>query len=156
MGSTLLHSRIHTKQENNEMRMQVVMHRRLGFCGATEQHPFGDVGVIGSTSRHGADECLSLEQPVMESAVAAHLRLTAQPEKRAFSLHTLTDENSKLITAYLQVIPNQHPIHQQRYAKQPTSSLRHRVMDAPEAKQRVGHIPPDDVHQPYIKIKSAP
>ena len=72
-------------------------------------------------------------------------------EGLAFGLHTLTDENSKLIAAYLQVIPNQHLIR-----KQPTSSLRHRVMDAPEAKQRVGHIPPDDVHRPYIKIKSAP
>ncbi|CAL8406562.1 unnamed protein product [Arctogadus glacialis] len=77
-------------------------------------------------------------------------------EEIAFSLHTLSDENSKLIAAYLQVIPSQHLTCKQRYAKQPTSSLRHRVMDAPEAKQRVGHIPPDDIHQPYIKIKSAP
>ena len=77
-------------------------------------------------------------------------------EEIAFGLHMLTDENSKLIAAYLQVIPNQHLICKPRNAKQPTSSLRHRVMDAPEAKQRVGHIPPDDVHRPYIKIKSAP
>ena len=58
-------------------------------------------------------------------------------EEIAFSLHTLTDENSKLIAAYLQVIPNQHLICKPRNAKQPTSSLRRRVMDAPEAKSLI-------------------
>ena len=80
-------------------------------------------------------------------------------EEIAFSLHTLIDENTKLIAAYLQVILNQHltcnkfRMNAMRSSQLPAYG---RVMDAPEAKQRVGHIPPDDVHRPYIKIKSTP
>ena len=64
--------------------------------------------------------------------------------------------NSSLPPGEPKPAPNLQQVSDERNAKQPTSSLCHRVMDAPEAKPRAGHIPPDDVHRPYIKIKSAP